>query len=268
MPLPDAIKRSPRVYTLLQNQDLENITADTLADVADPIAIEEANEDELRRLCLVAFARMVTKGSFDGWLSAGGGGGDSGYGVLRPLTEVGAYDGFEIGSMGPWGTGVGTVNFMNMGSYPQAYPFVSPKSGEVQEIEINVHSTTSASTAVFAIYAQDEDTHMPSTMLGYVTFDTATSTGAVSQTSFTGGTPNLTAGTQYWVAYARGTTAYAAVKGNPEEDRAGVGLASSAIDSNCQGIFVGNWATANPVDDIGAVTQYTSSVTPRVFLKW
>ena len=67
MPLPDAINRSPRVYTLLQNLDLENITADTLADVADPIAIEEQNEDELRRLCLVAFARMVTKGSFDGW---------------------------------------------------------------------------------------------------------------------------------------------------------------------------------------------------------
>ena len=68
MPLPDADKKSPRVYTLLQNQDLENVTADTLADVADPIAIEEQNEDELRRICLVAFARMVTKGSFDGWL--------------------------------------------------------------------------------------------------------------------------------------------------------------------------------------------------------
>ena len=73
MPLPDAIKRSPRVYTLLQNQDLENVTADTLADVADPISIEEQNEDELRRICLIAFARMVTKGSFDGWLSSGGG---------------------------------------------------------------------------------------------------------------------------------------------------------------------------------------------------
>jgi len=73
MPLPDADKRSPRVYTLLQNLDLENVTADTLADVADPISIEESNEDELRRLCLVAFARMVTKGSFDGWLSSGGG---------------------------------------------------------------------------------------------------------------------------------------------------------------------------------------------------
>ena len=59
---------SPRVYKLLKNTDLENLTADNLADVADPISIEMLNEDELRRLCLVAFARMVTKGSFDGWL--------------------------------------------------------------------------------------------------------------------------------------------------------------------------------------------------------
>jgi len=68
MPLPNVQAQSPRVYKLLKNTDLENLTADNLADVADPISIEMLNEDELRRLCLVAFARMVTKGSFDGWL--------------------------------------------------------------------------------------------------------------------------------------------------------------------------------------------------------
>jgi len=79
MPLPDADKKSPRVYTLLQNLDLENLSGDDLASVADPIAIEEANEDELRRLCLVAFARMVTKGSFNGWLTSGGAPNTGGY---------------------------------------------------------------------------------------------------------------------------------------------------------------------------------------------
>ena len=68
MPLPDAPAQSPRVYKLLKNTTLENLTADNLADVADPINIELLNEDELRRVCLVAFARMVTKGSFDGGL--------------------------------------------------------------------------------------------------------------------------------------------------------------------------------------------------------
>ena len=68
MPLPDAPVMSPRVYKLLKTTTLENLSADDLASVADPISIELLNEDELRRLCLVAFARMVTKGSFDGWL--------------------------------------------------------------------------------------------------------------------------------------------------------------------------------------------------------
>jgi len=68
MPLPNVQATSPRVYKLLKTTTLENLTADNLADVADPISIEMLNEDELMRLCLVAFARMVTKGSFDGWL--------------------------------------------------------------------------------------------------------------------------------------------------------------------------------------------------------
>jgi len=68
MPLPNVQATSPRVYKLLKTTTLENLSADDLADVADPISIEMLNEDELRRLCLVAFARMVTKGSFDGWL--------------------------------------------------------------------------------------------------------------------------------------------------------------------------------------------------------
>jgi len=68
MPLPNVQEKSPRVYKLLKNTTLENLTADNLADVGDPISIEMLNEDELMRLCLVAFARMVTKGSFDGWL--------------------------------------------------------------------------------------------------------------------------------------------------------------------------------------------------------
>jgi len=68
MPLPNVQVTSPRVYKLLKNTTLENVTDDDLALIANPISIEMLNEDELRRLCLVAFARMVTKGSFDGWL--------------------------------------------------------------------------------------------------------------------------------------------------------------------------------------------------------
>jgi len=264
MPLPDADKRSPRVYTLLQNLDLENVTADTLADVADPIAIEEENEDELRRICLVAFARMVTKGSFDGWLTGGGGG--AGYGILAPITEVGAYDGFEISTLAPWGITVTGYSASAAASYPQGYPFVSPMSGELAAIEIYVGTAAASSTLKVAIYSQDEDTHMPSTMLGFVEFDT-TGTGAVEQTSFSS-TVTLVEGTQYWAIQARGEAAYATMYGVSEDARGGVGPSNAITNMNNQATFVGNWATGDPVDDVGSLNQYVSGSSMRFVLKW
>ena len=267
MPLPDAPKKSPRVYTLLQNTDLENVTFADIASIGNPVSVEELNEDTLRRLVLVNVARMCIAGEWTGLLTAAGGG-DSGYGVLQPITEVGAYDGFEISGMAPWGLCTGGTTTVAAPGYPQAYPFVSPKSGALSEIVINVHSTSAASTLVVAIYEQDATTHMPSTMLGYVTFDTASATGDVSATSFSGGTPNLTAGTQYWLGYARGSSSYATLKGISEEFRLSVGPSSGPTNRNNQGTFVGNWNTANPVDTIGTLNQYVSGATLCAVLKW
>ena len=73
MPLPDADKRSPRVYTNLQNLDLSTVTFSNIETTGDPIAIEEANEDELRRLVLCNLARLVCAGEWNGLLTAGGG---------------------------------------------------------------------------------------------------------------------------------------------------------------------------------------------------
>jgi len=218
-------------------------------------------------LIIVNLARLVVAGEWSGLLTAGGGG-DSGYGILPPVTEVGAYDGFEIGTLAPWGAATGTASGMNAASYPQSYPFVSPATGDLTEIEIQVNTVTASSTLVVAIYEQDDTTHMPSTMLGYVTFDTESATGTVGQTSFSGGTPALVAGTQYWVSQARGTTAYAGLYGIAEQDRAGLGPSNYPLNHNNQITNVGNWATANPVDDIGALNQYVGGVSLSVVLKF
>ncbi len=69
MPLPNASKKSPRVYTLLQNQQLGNVTFDTMKDVGKTINIEELNEDELRRLILINLARLTVDSEWDGLLS-------------------------------------------------------------------------------------------------------------------------------------------------------------------------------------------------------
>ncbi len=68
MPLPDAPAQSPRVYKLLKNTLLENLTNDDITLIGDPISIEMLNEDELRRLILVQLARLTVKQEWDGLL--------------------------------------------------------------------------------------------------------------------------------------------------------------------------------------------------------
>ena len=66
MPLPDAPAEYPRVYKLLKNTDLENVTNAAITSIGDPISIEMLNEDELRRLILVQLARLTVKQEWDG----------------------------------------------------------------------------------------------------------------------------------------------------------------------------------------------------------
>ena len=84
MPLPDADKKSPRVYTNLQNIDLDSVTFANVQSTGNPIAVEAMNEDEMRRLVLVNLARLVCAGEWNGLLTAGGGGAET----LGELTDV------------------------------------------------------------------------------------------------------------------------------------------------------------------------------------
>jgi len=68
MPLPDAPAESPRVYKLLKNTLLEDLTNDDITLIGEPISIEMLNEDELRRLILVQLARLTVKQEWDGLL--------------------------------------------------------------------------------------------------------------------------------------------------------------------------------------------------------
>jgi len=198
MPLPDAIKRSPRVYTLLQNLDLENVSADTLADIADPIAIEEANEDELRRLCLVAFARMVTKGSFDGWLTAGET--PTMNAVLADASTINSsYPINRIDATPPWSSSVSNNGAVSKDT-PEWAPFIAPASGAVTAISVDVNSVA-ASAVNFTVALYSDDDGLPNETLTTAVFD-AEVDGTTTQTSLTG-TATLVAGTQYWYGWVR-----------------------------------------------------------------
>tara|TARA_R110002050_G_scaffold148584_1_gene274857 strand:+ start:126 stop:1601 length:1476 start_codon:yes stop_codon:yes gene_type:complete len=75
MPLPDAPDYSKRIYELLKETDLENLSYAQFQGVAEKLFIEPENEDEMRRLVLVQLARMAVRGDWDGFLTGGGGSG-------------------------------------------------------------------------------------------------------------------------------------------------------------------------------------------------
>ncbi len=72
-PLPDASKKSPRVYRNLKTKTLEDVTFSNVEATGDPLSIELHNEDELRRLVLVQLARLTVKSEWTGLLTAAGG---------------------------------------------------------------------------------------------------------------------------------------------------------------------------------------------------
>jgi len=207
MPLPDADKKSPRVYTLLQNQDLENVTADTLADVADTISIEEANEDELRRICLVAFARMVTKGSFDGWLTGGGG---EQYALapidasLMPATyaKYSPTDTYRLQST--------TVSSTTMDEKAIFIRFVAPKDGTMGDLTLRTGATnTSKDDVSMAIYGSSGG--LPSgAAIGVIAIDVNGGADLYTSSSWST-TPTLTAGDTYWIGFVTAGSANPAI---------------------------------------------------------
>lgn len=205
MPLPDASKKSPRVYTLLQNTDLDNVTFANVQAVGNPIAIEEANEDEMRRLVLVNLCRLVTSGEWSGLLSAGGGGG-TGSPKFPAADMLSGYDDWGITNMPPYGgyTSTNTATSLNH-VYQFFWPFYAPRSGTVDELAIRQGSTTPGSTEYMwvAIYDSDDD-NMPDQVLGYATFDLTV--GGTQADSSLSADPSLTQGELYWVAFNRSAT--------------------------------------------------------------
>jgi len=240
MPLPDAIKRSPRVYTLLQNLDLENLSGDDLASVADPIAIEEANEDELRRLCLVAFARMVTKGSFDGWLTAGGGG------AIGEMLSVGPPSASYVYDLTGQSQGSQAANVAFPEDTMYLIPFTIPVDSSSNDLRFSIASGTFDGTFYLSIYSRVEATNLPSSRIG-TTSASISSTG--DKTLAFGAGPSLGANTMYWaaVSWERTSGSCSFSGGYFEYGRSGLPiLASSAISTNSGGCLTYSASGAHP----------------------
>jgi len=201
MPLPDANKRSPRVYTNLQNIDLDTITFANVQDTGNPIAIEEMNEDEMRRLVLVNLARLVCAGEWNGLLSGGGGllpgkfglgmtGGDIGWPFIPSFSAGGA------------GTSTSLLNGIAF-----AVPFTAPSggvtlttSGTAGQASYKVETAQDSATVIFGIYSSTANGALPDALLCKATLSAA-STG--EQKASFDSEVTLDEATIYWCAYLR-----------------------------------------------------------------
>ena len=207
MPLPDANKKSPRVYTNLQNLDLDNVTFANIQATGNPIAVEELNEDEMRRLVLVNLARLVTAGEWTGLLEAGGGGD---YNPILPETVIStSYPRYVVNSYPPWGSATTTSQTLSTATYNDEcffYPFLAPESGDITELGIEILVASSEANDIqVGIYSTTDPTGVPDTLLGKAVFDSE-STGELYDTSLTA-TVTLVKGTMYWIGLCRSTSA-------------------------------------------------------------
>jgi len=196
MPLPDANKRSPRVYTNLQNLDLDTVTFANIAATGNPIAVEDMNEDEMRRLVLVNLARLVCAGEWTGLLEAGGGGNEFNA-ELTNYNWDGDGDPVRIMALPPFGCinrkhleGAGDNNNLLF------HAFIAPKTGTISEVDIYVGASSGETGAVDIGFYSDND-GVPQTFLGEFVLAT-TSTGTVTQTTSSADVETVR-GTQYWV---------------------------------------------------------------------
>jgi len=263
MPLPDADKKSPRVYTLLQNQDLENVTADTLADVADTISIEEANEDELRRICLVAFARMVTKGSFDGWLSGGGGAAVLGVGAGAKSSAV--YS--SLTKQAPFGRGSPDTG-MTWNLNPAQYiPFIAPVTATMDSVTISVTTASTGGTdMLMCVYNSDEDSGVPTTQLSDEVTVECSSTGYI-ETAFSS-PPDVEVGKLYFFGMARTENDNVSLTAHLTENETNFGGQEYSSDYNRNALTETGVDNSLPATATAANILGQSVAVPLIMVKW
>jgi len=258
MPLPDAQKRSDRVYTLLQNTDLENLAFATIQATGQPIAIEEMSEDELRRLVLVNLARLAVKGEWDGLLSAGsGGGGSAAY--IGDIMQAGD-DTFCADQCPTYGGHSITASTLGT-NYVMCYPFICPKSGDLQDLQIRVNASASNTLRV-AIY-NNHSTNYPTTKIGGDTDFDCSSTGV--KTASPGSTVTLTQGTTYWACYCW-TSNYGAASPNIWINNGSQVGWQQTIDQSPKGSLITTTGSTNDLDATMPTGSYDTGVSKKIIL--
>jgi len=171
---------------------------------------------------------MVTKGSFDGWLTAAGGGDG-------PMLSVGPPSASYVYDLTGQSQGSQAANVAFPEDTMYLVPFIIPVNSSANDLRFNIASGTFAGTFYATIYSVDTSTNLPLTRIGSLSASIS-STG--DKTLSFGAGPVLGANSLLYAAISwertSGTCSYGG--GYYEYGRSGMPiLASSAISTNSGG---------------------------------
>jgi len=186
---------SKRVFKLLKNVDLENVTFANVQSAGNPMHIEKLNRQELFDLVLVNFARLCVSQEWDGLLTGGGGGG-GGYNLA-----VGSWTGSdgEMNSFPPASMYSRDNDIESFADGLFLLPFLAPSSETVDAFSIHPFDTAAAGP-IAGIYTANSD-GTPNELQVSCQFTTAI--GEQTQTSLTGSL-EFTKGDLYFLAFIPG----------------------------------------------------------------
>lgn len=247
-------KPSKRVFPLLQNLDLDNVTFDQVQGVGDPISIEDMNEQEMIDLIIVNLARLAVAGEWTGLLEAGGGG-------WTPSSPGSVTDGGHV--LAPVGIAPDTHNDPPLAGSIFAVPFICPTGGLSLTTSATVGCTISVATAatsatiLVGIYDASA-TYSPDTLLAQASFDAST-TGSKTNSWDTAVT--LEAGTLYWAAILRPNGESGTVDLECARNTASpmIGRKDSGFEYNCIA-HATTTSTTLPASWTGADAPYNRSI--------
>jgi hypothetical protein len=131
-------------------------------------------------------------------ITAAAGGGDS-YGALGNPTVMDSTSQKINANQRIGGGTFGGTTAIEYYYGPVAYPFVSPHTGTIADLTVEITSAAAGRSVNIGIYSTDDTTGLPSSLIASANISAA-SVAQVTQTSFTG-TPAVTRGSLYWIAH-------------------------------------------------------------------
>jgi len=188
---------SKRVFKLLKNLDLENVSFSNVQSAGNPMYLEKLNRQELFDLVLVNFARLCVNAEWEGLLSSGGGGGGVAPWPMSNPTKMEADVLQDTSSSPPYNPYISSTEPIYT-TAPRIFPFIAMADGTLNLVKVNITVAGEAGdTMDIGFYTDDEG--VPDELIGKATIATD-ATGKISTDTFTEDVVTVR-NTVYWVAY-------------------------------------------------------------------